>query len=327
MRVLITGGTGFVGGWIAKTVAAHGHDVRLLARSRAKVDVAIEFLGVDPDVVIGEIGDADAVHRALDGCDAVVHAAADVQLHASRTADLVERNRRGTENVLGQAVELGLDPVVHVSSYSALWSRDEPILRPDLPVAGGDDAYGRSKAAAETYARGLQDLGHAVTIVYPGAVMGPSAHGLFGEAGDAVTTLANTGVVGRTAGLTIVDVRDLAEIFVAVLEPGRGPRRYTAGGHLIVRRDLADALTRVTGRRIRYLPIPNWMMIAAGRIADRVPAVVPADLSQLSEAAIGYLLYPPAPDDSATAHDLGVTFRPAAAALAAVWDERPDASD
>lgn len=323
MRVLVTGATGFVGGWIAKTVHEHGHEVRILARDPAKAADAAGFLGVDPDVVDGDIGDADAVARALAGCDAVIHAAAEVQLHAGRAVDLVRRNVDATRNVLGQAVELGLDPIVYVSSSGALWDSGEPTVGPNLPVRGGPDAYGQSKAAAERYARELQDAGAPVAIVYPTAVMGPPAHGRFGEAGDAVITLTRTGVVGRTAALTIVDVRDVAEVHARLLEPGHGPRRYVAGGHRIADRELARTLREVSGRRIMYWPIPNAVMAWAGRVADRMPALVPAFLSQLSEAAIGYLVHAPIPDNSAVETDLGITFRPAAETLSAVWTEHP----
>ncbi|WOC13337.1 NAD-dependent epimerase/dehydratase family protein [Gordonia sp. MP11Mi] len=326
MRVLVTGATGFVAGWIAKTVHDHGHEVRLLARSPGKVADAVPFLGFEPDVVVGDIGDRVAVRRALTGCDAVIHAAAEVALHTVPADDLVRRNVDACRNVLGQAVDLGMDPIVYVSSSGALWDAAEPGLAPDLPVRGGPDAYGQSKAAGERYARELQDAGHPVVIVYPTAVMGPSAHGLFGEAGDAVITLSKTGVVGRTAALTIVDVRDVAELHARVLVAGRGPRRYVAGGHRLGDTDLARCLSEVTGRRIRHWPIPNSVLAWAGRVADRVPAVVPRSLSQLSEAAIGYLVHAPIPDNTTAEDDLGMAFRPAAETLAAVWGEHPSGS-
>lgn len=323
MRVLVTGATGFVGGWIAKTVHEHGHEVRLLARNAEKAAAAAPFLDFDPDVVVGDIGDHDAVRRALDGCDAVIHAAAEVQLHAGNADDLVRRNVAAVRNVLGQAAELGLDPIVYVSSSGALWDAAESTVRPDLPVRGGSDAYGQSKAAAEQYARSLQEDGHPVTIVYPTAVMGPSANGRYGEAGDAVISLTRAGVVGRTAALTIVDVRDLAEIHARSLEPGRGPRRYVAGGHRLGDRELARCLSEVTGRRVRHWPIPNRVLSVAGRVADRAPAIVPEFLAQLSEAAVGYLVHAPLPDNTAVERDLEISFRPPAETLAAVWNEHP----
>ncbi|MCF8590135.1 NAD-dependent epimerase/dehydratase family protein [Gordonia liuliyuniae] len=323
MRVLVTGATGFVGGWIAKAVHEHGHEVRLLARSPEKVADSVTFLGFDPDVVVGDIGDPDAVRRALTGCDAVIHAAAEVALHAGKADDLVRRNVEACRNVLGQAADLSMDPIVYVSSSGALWDAAEPGVAPNLPVRGGPDAYGQSKAAGERCARELQDAGHPVVIVYPTAVMGPSAHGRFGEAGDAVITLTRAGVVGRTAALTIVDVRDVAELHARVLEVGRGPRRYVAGGHRLGDAELARCLSEITGRRIRHWPIPNSILAWAGRVADRVPGVVPPFLSQLSEAAIGYLVHAPIPDNTAAENDLGMTFLPAAETLAAVWDEHP----
>ena len=79
MRVLVTGGTGFVGGWSAKAIADAGHSVRFLVRNPARLETSIAQLGVDTtDYAVGDITDRDSTMRALDGCDAVVHSAAAV---------------------------------------------------------------------------------------------------------------------------------------------------------------------------------------------------------------------------------------------------------
>ena len=79
MRVLVTGGTGFVGSHVVRTVREAGHDIRLLARTPAKVAPLMARMRVDPDpieVVAGDITDAASVAEAVAGCDAVVHSAA-----------------------------------------------------------------------------------------------------------------------------------------------------------------------------------------------------------------------------------------------------------
>jgi len=68
MRVLVTGGSGFVGSHSVKALVEHGHDVRLLVRSPGKAPGDVAH-------VVGDVTDRDAVHRALEGCDAVLHAA------------------------------------------------------------------------------------------------------------------------------------------------------------------------------------------------------------------------------------------------------------
>ena len=77
MRVLVTGGTGFVGGWTAKAIADAGHAVRFLVRNPARLETSVAKLGVDvSDFAVGDIRDRESVRDALTGCDAVVHSAA-----------------------------------------------------------------------------------------------------------------------------------------------------------------------------------------------------------------------------------------------------------
>ncbi|WP_245548421.1 NAD-dependent epimerase/dehydratase family protein [Gordonia araii] len=310
---MITGATGFVGGWTARAVHERGHDIRFLVRNPDKLARTAAFFGFDAsDLVVGDITDAATVAKALDGCDAVVHAAAEVALHgtdAEGEEALVRRNTDGARNVIGRAVEAGIDPIVHVSSCAVLWTPTDAVLHEGLPVTGGAGAYGRAKTAIEEYVRALQDDGAPIAITYPAGVAGPAAAGHLGEAGDALYTLAAVGVLGRTAGLTLVDVRDLADLHARLLEPGRGARRVVAGGHRISGARLAEALSDASGKRVRYLPIPNTALIGLGALADRFPTHVPAKLGQLSETAAQYLLYPPNPDNS-VAEALGVTFRP-----------------
>ena len=92
MRVLVTGATGFVGSHAAKALQDAGHTVRALARTPAKLETVTARVGVDLDsldAVHGDICDADAVAAAVDGCDAVVHAA--------RRADRLQRQGPGAD--------------------------------------------------------------------------------------------------------------------------------------------------------------------------------------------------------------------------------------
>src|SRR6201996_1473313 len=174
MRVLITGGTGFVGGWTAKVIADAGHSVRFLVRNPARLQTSIAKLGVDvSDFAVGDITDRVSVRDALYGCDAVVHSAALVATDPRQTAEMLTTNMQGAQNVLGQAVELGLDPIIHVSSFTALFHPKLEALWAVLPFVGGADGYGPSKAKVEIYARGRQAAGAPVNVTYPGMVLGP----------------------------------------------------------------------------------------------------------------------------------------------------------
>ncbi len=317
MRVLITGGTGFVGGWSAKAIADAGHSVRFLVRNPARLETSVARLGVDTsDYAVGDITDRDSTLRALEGCDAVVHSAALVATDPSKTAQMLATNMDGARNVLGGAAELGLDPIVHVSSFTALFHPGLQTLTADLPVVGGTDGYGQSKAQTEIYARGMQDGGAPVNITYPGMVLGPPVGDQFGEAGEGVAAaLQLGGIPGRSAAWLIVDVRDLAALHAALLEPGRGPRRYMAGGHRVPVAELASLLGDVGNKRMVTVPVPDTALRVAGQVLDRLGPILPFE-TPFTEAGMQYYTQMPASDDSPSEDELGITYRDPRSTLA-----------
>ncbi len=310
MRILITGGTGFVGGWTAKVIADAGHSVRFLVRNPDRLQTSVAQLGVDvSDYAVGDITDRVSVREALQGCDAVVHSAALVATDPRQTNEMLTTNMQGAQNVLGQAVELGLDPIVHVSSFTALFRPGLQTLTADLPVVGGADGYGTSKAQVEIYARGLQDAGAPVDITYPGMVLGPPVGNQYGEAGEGVrAALQMHAIPGRSAAWLIVDVRDLAALHAALLEPGRGPRRYTAGGHRVPAAGLANLLGQVAETPMVAVPIPDTALRVAGAVLDRAGRFLPFD-TPFTSAGMQYYTQMPASDDSPSEKELGITYR------------------
>lgn len=317
MRVLVTGGTGFVGGWTAKAIADAGHSVRFLVRKPERLQTSVAALGVDiSDYAVGDIKDRESVGKALQGCDAVVHAAALVATDPRQRAQMLSTNMEGARNVLGQAVQRGLDPVVHVSSFSALFHPDLETLSADLPVVGGTDGYGTSKAQVEIYARGLQDAGAPVNITYPGMVLGPPCGNQYGEAGEGVkAALQMHAIPGRAGAWLVIDVRDLAAVHAALLEPGRGPRRYMVGGHRVSVTELADLLGEVADTRMIPLPVPDGALRAVGAVMDLVNPYLPFD-NPLTAAGMQYYTQMPASDDSPSEKELGITYRDARTTLA-----------
>jgi dihydroflavonol-4-reductase len=310
MRILITGGTGFVGGWTAKAIADAGHSIRFLVRTPEKLQTSVAKLGVDvSDFAVADITDRVAVREALQGCDAVVHSAALVATDPRQTTEMLTTNMQGAQNVLGQSVELGLDPIVHVSSFTALFHPGLETMTADLPVTGGADGYGTSKAQVDIYARGLQDAGAPVNITYPGMVIGPPVGDQFGEAGEGVkAALQMHAIPGRSAAWLIVDVRDLAALHAALLEPGRGPRRYTAGGRRVPAAELASILGEVAGTPMVALPIPDTALRVAGAVLDRAGRFLPFE-TPFTWAGMQYYTQMPASDDSPSETELGVTYR------------------
>ncbi len=234
------------------------HAVRMMVRAPERIRPALTPLGVEaPDHVVGDVTDPAAVRRALDGCDAVLHSANVYSLHG-RVGEMAATNPRSTVLVLGTARELGLDPIVHVSSYVALLppSGSGP-LHADSPLGQPAGPYARSKVASERIARRLQDEGAPVVIMRPGAVWGPHDPHLGESAQIARAVLRGQMPVSLPGPMAIVDVRDVAATHAAVMEAGRGPRRYLVVAEDVPFAQIIAAVRRATGRRIPAVPLPE----------------------------------------------------------------------
>ncbi|MDH6284781.1 NAD-dependent epimerase/dehydratase family protein [Prescottella agglutinans] len=320
MKVAVTGGTGYLGAHTTRALLADGHDICLLVHPDESAAGVLSLFGAAADridVLHGDIRDADVVATLLDGCDAVLHAAGVVGTDNSRETLMWEVNTAATATLLTRAAMLGLDPIVHVASYSALFPPPGPVIGPDSPTAPGRSAYGRTKAAADRIARALQDAGAPVVITYPSSVVGPGLGGMRGVTATGWAPMVAAGVAPRMrGGMQMIDVRDVADVHAAVMRPGRGPRRYMCGGELIEFDELVDILEYASGHRIKRIPLAPSVFRGIGRIADALGAVLPVGAGLSYEAA--WLLTAATPtDDSRTLSELGLTWRPVRAALAA----------
>ncbi len=159
MKVLVTGGCGFIGGHLCKMLLATGdfEVTNLDALTYAADPSVLEEYKDDPRYrfVEGDICDWDRVIEAMDGCEAVFHLAAEsfVDRSLHRASEFVRTNVEGTEVLLRAARTLGVDRFVHVGTDEVYGSLDSPEdkateeypLRPSSP-------YSASKAGADLLA-------------------------------------------------------------------------------------------------------------------------------------------------------------------------------
>lgn len=311
MRVLVTGATGMIGCHTTAALVAAGHEVRLLVRNPARISRALAPLGIeDPEYVVGDVADAKSVTQALEGCDAVIHSAAFLSFDSKDEAEMQETNVEGARNVLGTAAMLGLDPIVHVSSIAALFPPDGRQMTVYDDVKVPRDQYGRTKAQAERYARELQATGAPVTITYPGSTFGPHDPTV-NEAVRSVFDVLKSGFfLTPPSGVSFVDVRDVAAVHAAVVEPGRGVRRYMIGGWFLPHADLVGSYVRLTGRHVVQLPTPASLLLTFGRIADVLRTRFGVSFGMLSYESMLFASTGVPCDSSAVAHDFGIEFRP-----------------
>jgi len=305
MRVLITGGTGFIGYHTARELLAHGHEVRLLVRDPAKAKRL--FGRATPPCVKGDIADTKAIRRALQGCDALVHSAAMVSTDRNDADRVYRTNVEGTRNAIGQAVELGLARVIHVSSVTAIFDPKAERLDENSPPGTAEDAYGRSKVSCEHYVRSLQDRGAPIHITYPASVIGPDDPGLTEPHAGLIGFLHMRAII--PGGNQYVDVRDVALAHRRLLELDLPPGRYPLGGHYLNWPAMGSTIQKLTGRFLVPVPALGVTMRTLGRVVDLLQPVLNLQLPLGHEAAV-YATRWVKMDSGRAERDLGLSFRP-----------------
>jgi len=270
VRLLVTGATGLIGGHAAARLAAEGHAVRALVRSRTKLERVLAPFPAAKTVEAceGDVTDPASVAAALSGCEGVLHCAGVFSHEMADRERLARVNVAGTRHVLEAAARAGCGSVVHVSSMLALFPPPGPVLRADAPVTRPRGMYAATKAEAERLARALQQRGAPLTIVYPASVHGPHDP----TVGSGPAFLARALRAGRVlvteGGLAYTDVRDLAALLASLFRDGPGPPRLVGPSFFVTHAELHALLCRLTGRALAASRVPGALLRALGRAGD-----------------------------------------------------------
>ena len=292
MKIAITGGSGFVGGHLARKLAAEGHQLVLLARGHrtdANRDTSM-VQSPSPPFVATDLSSQAALEKAFAGCDAVAHCAGINRELGQQTYQRI--HIEGTRNVVEAARRTGVRKIALMSFLRA------------RPHCGS--AYHESKWEAEEIVRAS---GLDYTIVKAGMVYGRGHHIL-----DHLSHSLHTMPLFATVGLHEKPIRplaieDLVHIMRAALVDGRLTRQTVAvtGAEQLYLSDAARRVAQVLGRRILILPAPVWFHYMLAQIFEwtmKVPLVATAQVGILSEG----VLEPAVPCDSLPA-DLMPTRR------------------
>lgn len=315
MKILVTGGTGFVGSHTAAALIRAGHEVRLLVRSKDKMQRVMQHHELTiADFVIGDITDPAACEQALRGCDGLVHSAAMVSTSRKDTARVFSTNVEGTRNIIGQAVAQGLKQIVHVSSVTAIYNPDAESVHEKSPLGTATSAYGSSKVTSEKYVRKLQDQGAPIVITYPASVIGPGDPALTEPLQGLALFLRDIAII-TTTGMQLVDVRDIADLHTHVFSTPPSTDRFMLGGHYYPWIELVSTLEELTGRKLRKLYFPSPALKAIGRLMDGIKYFIDMEIPADSES-VGYACQWVIADSGKLEQQLDFSFRDGRQSLA-----------
>jgi dihydroflavonol-4-reductase len=264
MRVFVTGGTGFIGGHVARRLRERGDDVRALVRSPEK-GAALTELGCE--LVPGTLSNKDAIRAGMEGCDAAIHGAAvyEVGIPESEHQAMYEANVIGTDNVLRAALEAKLGRVVYISTVGAFGNTKGQVVDEtyEHPGTGYTSYYEETKVEAHRLAKRLiAEEGLPCVIVQPGGVYGPDDHSALGRQMNQFLAGRMPLIAFPELGFNMVHVDDVATGVLLALDRGKAGEAYVLGGQITTMRELIQTLAQVAGKKPPKRALPTGLMKA-----------------------------------------------------------------
>ena len=205
MKVLVTGGAGFLGINLIRRLLAKNYEIVSLDIAEFNYDDVKNEI----EIIQGDIRDKAAVERAANGCNAIVHSAMALPLYPKE--DIFSTGIDGTRNLLEVARNFGIERFVYISSTAVYGIPDHhPIYETDRLIGVGP--YGEAKIAAEKLCAEFRDGGMTVPILRPKSFIGPERLGVFALLYDWAYTGHNFPMIGSGKNrYQLLDVEDLCD--------------------------------------------------------------------------------------------------------------------
>ena len=291
-RVLVSGGSGYIAGFLIRQLVAEGWQVHTTVRNLDKEATVRKLLAVDDSKLTFFAADLNADAgwaEAMAGCSHVAHIASPLPTGVPKNADeLIVPARDGALRALRAARAAGVRRFVMTSSVAAIsygrgrgvhhfteadWTQlDKPGLSP----------YIQSKTIAERAARDWvtkEGAGLEFCTINPSVVLGPVWSRDYSASVVIVRTLLDGSMRAcPDIGFGVVDVRDVADLHVRALKaPGMAGERFIASGRFMKLREIADVLRERLGpeaSKVTTRNVPDWLVRIAARFNPLARAVV-----------------------------------------------------
>ncbi len=301
--VLVTGGSGFLGGWCVASLLERGYQVRTTIRNLAREDAvraAIAKAGVSTDsrltVLAADLTSDAGWPEAVKDCRYVLHVASPFPPVQPKDPDeLIVPAREGALRVLRASLDAGVEHVAMTSSVAAIRgnqpsSESRPLTEADW-TDGNDTSltpYVRSKTLAEQAAWQLvRDAGaeDRLTTILPGAIIGPALSDDHSYSLQAIQRLLTGMPAAPRLGFTFVDVRDVADLHIRALDNSAAAgERFISTDEFLWVPEVAKILRERLGAAAKKVPTrtaPDFMVRILAMFDGSIRSVV-GDLGKRS---------------------------------------------
>ncbi len=265
--ILVTGATGFLGHNLCKYLAGQGYRLRALARPTSDTTFLTD-LGIE--IAYGDVTDFDSIHRAVEDCVEVVHAAAHFRLWGA-PEPFVQTNVEGTRHVLEAALAARVKKFIHISTIIVVGPQPPGVvITEETPCAPyPSDHYAKTKCCGEGLALSYAARGLPVVVLRLGALYGPYGHYAFNRL-FFEEFLRNWRVQVHRGRHLIFPcyVGDAARAIEAALQRGRVGEIYNIANQSISHREANEIVSQLANRSSWRINFPGWVMIQFAELLE-----------------------------------------------------------
>ena len=293
IRAFVTGGTGFIGANVVRSLLEEGYSIKALVRPSSQLD---NLRDLDIEIVKGDLKDPN-LSQQMKGCQVLFHVAAHYSLWQTDREALYQNNVLGTRNILLCGRKAGIERTIYTSSVAAIGVGNKGAIVDETyqsPVEKLIGHYKKSKFLAEQEALKATQKGQDVVIVNPSTPIGswdikPT------PTGDIILRFLRRQMPAYVdTGLNFIDVRDVAKGHLLALEKGKKGDRYILGHQNLTLKNFLNQLAQITGLNAPKHTVPIWLPLSVAWIDEKLLTLlgkspsVPLDGVRMSKQPMYY---------------------------------------
>jgi nucleoside-diphosphate-sugar epimerase len=281
-RILLTGGTGFLGAHILFDLLKNGYAVYALRRSSSSCQWTrriFEYRGDQNESLFkrivwvdGDVLDYESMYKQLEGIDAVVHAAAIVSFNPMKRKVMIRENQDAAANVVEACLARKVKMLCHISSVAALGAPVQgEVVNESCMLSSfeGKNAYGIAKYRAEMQIRRGSEIGLPVTILNPVIILGPGNWN--SGSPKFFSYIANRNPFYTLGGEGFVDVRDVSAMVIESIEnPQCLGESFVLCAENLSYKDLFRKIAQALNVRAPYIRPPQFLLGVLALIMERI---------------------------------------------------------
>lgn len=266
-KIFITGGTGFIGSYIIRTLLKEGYsNIKGLHRASSSFDL-LDDEKEKIQWVVGDIEDRLGIDELLEGVDIIIHAAAVVSFDDREKEKMISANRDGTANLVNASLLNGIKKFIHISSVAALGKPQpgkEISEKTEWVESKNNSPYSLSKRASELEVWRGHAEGLNVSILNPSVVLGA---GFWDQTSVKIIANMHRGQkLYPSGGNGFVDVRDVAKAVLCLLKKDHNGQRFLINGSNLLFKELMDSIAENYKIAKPSRVIAKWMIPISWRL-------------------------------------------------------------